>query len=76
MAHLDGELSAEPGQSVSVHLETCTACQELVASLRTTSQSLSNWTVGSVSAGLENNVAKSTSQFGFAGSNRFYSPLD
>lgn len=45
MAHLDGELSAERAQSVSTHIETCAACQELATSLRSTSRSLSTWTV-------------------------------
>jgi hypothetical protein len=45
MAHLDGELSVTQAQSVSAHLESCTACQELVTSLRSTSHTLSNWTV-------------------------------
>ena len=45
MAHLDGELSAARAQSVSTHIETCSACQELATSLRCTSHSLSNWTV-------------------------------
>jgi len=45
MAHLDGELSTDRAQSVSTHIETCADCQELVASLRNTSHSLSSWTV-------------------------------
>ena len=45
MAHLDGELSPTQSQSVSVHIESCADCQELVASLRNTSHTLSNWTV-------------------------------
>jgi anti-sigma factor RsiW len=45
MAHLDGELSAGRSQSVSTHIESCAACQELVTSLRNTSLSLSNWSV-------------------------------
>jgi hypothetical protein len=61
MAHLDGELSPARAQSVSTHLDTCAACRELAASLRNTSQSLSNWTVSlpqrldesSIGAGLE-----------------------
>ncbi len=73
MAHFDGELSADRAQSVSAHLESCAACQELVASLRKTSHSLSNWTTGAVPAGLEKNVmlaaAKSPSQPGSSGSN-------
>ena len=44
MAHLDGELSPARAQSVSAHLESCAACQELVTSLRNTSHSLSSWT--------------------------------
>jgi hypothetical protein len=45
MAHLDGELSPAQSQSVSTHIETCAACQELATSLRSTSHSLSTWTV-------------------------------
>jgi hypothetical protein len=48
MAHLDGELSAARAQSVSTHVESCAACQELAGSLHKTSQSLSNWTVSAV----------------------------
>lgn len=48
MAHLDGELSADRAQSVSSHIESCTACQELAASLRNTSHSLYSWTVSPV----------------------------
>jgi hypothetical protein len=48
MAHLDAELSPAQAQSVSIHIESCTACQELVASLRSTSHTLSNWTVSAV----------------------------
>jgi Domain of unknown function (DUF4349)/Putative zinc-finger len=45
MAHLDGELTAAQAQSVSAHIESCAACQELVTSLRNTSHTISNWTV-------------------------------
>ncbi len=45
MAHLDGELSPAQSQFVSAHIESCAPCQELVTSLRNTSQSLSSWTV-------------------------------
>jgi len=71
MAHLDGELSPARAQSVSTHMESCAACQELLTSLRNTSSSLSNWTIGCVPARLENNVRKSTSQFASGDSNRF-----
>jgi Domain of unknown function (DUF4349)/Putative zinc-finger len=59
MAHLDGELSPAGAQSVSTHLESCAACQELVTSLRGTSHSLFNWTVASapVKAGLAEHLA-------------------
>jgi len=48
MAHLDGELSPERAHSISAHLETCAACQAHATSLRSTSQSLSNWTVSAI----------------------------
>jgi hypothetical protein len=72
MAHLDGELAPERSQSVSAHLDSCAACQELMNSLRNTSQSLSSWTVGSVTTSLEGNVmlaaAKDPLRPPFAGS--------
>jgi hypothetical protein len=74
MAHLDGELSPARAQSVSTHILSCPACQELLTSLRSTSQSLCNWTVGSVPGRLENNVmlatAKSPSHSLLGGSDR------
>jgi hypothetical protein len=48
MAHLDGELSTAQSQSVSAHLDSCAACQARATSLRSTSQSLSNWTVSAM----------------------------
>jgi hypothetical protein len=75
MAHLDGELSADRAQSISAHLASCAACQELVTSLRNTSHSLSPWTVSSVPASLENSVmiatGESPSQSGSLGANWF-----
>jgi hypothetical protein len=71
MAHLDGELAVDRAPYVSAHLESCAACQELVTSLRNTSHSLSNWSVGSVPARLENNIAKPGSQTASLGSNLF-----
>ncbi len=72
MAHLDGELSADRSQSVSTHIESCAACQELSSSVRTTSQSLSSWTVAAaplnakyeerLSANLANVLSSSRSQ--------------
>lgn len=46
MALLDGELSADRAPSVSAHAESCTYCQEVLTSLRSTSQLLTSWTVG------------------------------
>lgn len=71
MAHLDGELAPARAQSVSTHVETCSACQEVVTSLQSTSQSMSNWVVGSASASLDSSVAKSALQPASAGAYRF-----
>jgi hypothetical protein len=56
MAHLDGELSPVRAQCVSAHLESCVECSSLASSLRTSSQSLSNWHVGPVPSQLEEGV--------------------
>jgi hypothetical protein len=45
MAYLDGELSAERAPSVATHIEACADCQEVRASLRNASESLSHWAV-------------------------------
>ncbi len=45
MALLDGELPADQAQSTAAHIEGCADCRELAASLHSTSQLLSNWTV-------------------------------
>jgi hypothetical protein len=55
MAHLDGELLPAQSQSVSAHIKSCAACQELVTSLRSTSSSLSSWTVSSAPTASETN---------------------
>jgi len=47
MAFVDGELSAVSAQSVIAHIDECGECREFAASLRSTSQVLSNWTVPS-----------------------------
>jgi len=44
MAFVDGELSADRAQSLASHVDQCAECRELAASLRNTSQTLSNWT--------------------------------
>jgi hypothetical protein len=71
MAHLDGELSPDQAQSVSAHIESCAACQNLMTSLRNTSQSISSWVVDSVPAQLESNVAKSVAHPASATPNAF-----
>jgi len=45
MAHLDGELAPARAESLTAHIETCAACQDVVSSLRDTSQALSTWTI-------------------------------
>jgi hypothetical protein len=45
MAFLDGELTADRAQFISAHVEECSECHGVVASIRNTSQSLTNWTV-------------------------------
>jgi flagellar motility protein MotE (MotC chaperone) len=45
MALLDGELSSEKAQTVSVHLENCESCTTLAAEMRGISESLSLWQV-------------------------------
>ena len=56
MAFVDGELSADRAQSVSAHVEMCSECQKVAASLRAASLSLSGWTAATVPANLENRV--------------------
>jgi hypothetical protein len=56
MAFVDGELNADRAQSFSAHVVTCSECLEVVASLRGTSHSLSNWTAGTVPTHLEKRV--------------------
>jgi Domain of unknown function (DUF4349) len=45
MVFVDGELSGDRAQSLSTHIDQCVECQELAASLRSTSEALSNWAV-------------------------------
>jgi anti-sigma factor RsiW len=56
MAFLDGELTSAEAQAVSSHLDQCAECAGLAAQLRSTSQSLSGWTVPAVPASLEETV--------------------
>ncbi len=53
MAFLDGELLADRAQSFSVHIDQCAECRELAASLRNTSQTLSNWTAATAPVNAE-----------------------
>jgi hypothetical protein len=52
MAFLDGELSADRVQSVSVHADSCDACGRLLQDLRQTGRSIGAWQVSSASASL------------------------
>ena len=69
MAFLDGELSASETQTVSAHLAHCTECATLADELRSTSQTLSRWSVEAVpdkveaGVGTSNAVAKPGSSF-------------
>jgi hypothetical protein len=53
MAFLDGELSADRVQFITEHAESCAACQQVVSSLRSVSQQVSNWQVGAVPSGTD-----------------------
>jgi Domain of unknown function (DUF4349) len=70
MAHLDGELSSAGAQSVSTHLEFCVTCQELVNSLRSTSHSLSSWTVRTPAASFDEHVLRELAEHKGSGSAR------
>jgi uncharacterized protein DUF4349 len=48
MAFVDGEPSARHSESISVHINQCADCREAAATLRHTSQTLSDWTVPTV----------------------------
>jgi hypothetical protein len=56
MAFLDGELSAADAQAISAHLDLCAECSALAEQFRSTSLSLSNWSVQAVPVKLEDSV--------------------
>lgn len=56
MALLDGELSVADAQVISTHLDHCPECSSLAEQFRSTSQSLSRWSVPAVPAKLERSV--------------------
>src|SRR5580700_4347852 len=58
MAFLDGELSAGDAQAVTAHVDGCAECSALAQHLRSTSLSLSNWSVSAVPAKLEDSVTE------------------
>lgn len=64
MALLDGELSPERAQAVSVHTECCASCQQVFASLLHTANSLTSWTVDQVPSQMEKRVLLSAERFG------------
>jgi hypothetical protein len=64
MALLDGELPPEEARSVSVHLDRCAECANLVQQFRVVSQSLSSWTVPAAPPSLEETVLTQSAQLG------------
>jgi hypothetical protein len=56
MALLDGELPAAEARAVSAHLAECAQCATLAEELRSTSRSLSRWSVPAVSDEIEDAV--------------------
>jgi len=56
MAFLDGQLSADRTQSVSVHMEGCSDCRTLAQQLQSTTQSLSSWKVEALSSAIGDRV--------------------
>jgi hypothetical protein len=58
MAWLDGELSQAEARAVSEHLDQCSECTKLAEQFRSTSQSLSVWSVPEVPSSLYESVSK------------------
>jgi hypothetical protein len=56
MAFLDGELSAAEAQAISAHLDQCAECTGVAEQFRSTSQSLSRWSVPTAPAKLDQSV--------------------
>jgi hypothetical protein len=56
MAFLDGEVSAADAQAISTHLDHCAECTGVAEQCRSTSRSLSRWSVPAVPAKLEHSV--------------------
>jgi anti-sigma factor RsiW len=56
MAFLDGEFSAADAQAISAHLDHCAKCAGIAEQFRSTSQSLSRWSVPAIPAKLEDCV--------------------
>ena len=64
MAYLDGELSTDRAVSVVSHLERCSECQEFAAYLKSMSQQLSTWQVGSPSERIDMRIASALNERG------------
>ena len=62
MAFLDGELAPAEAQAVSAHLNSCSECASLAERLRSTSESLAQWSVPPVPSSLEEPVMNEVSQ--------------
>jgi hypothetical protein len=64
MAFLDDELSADRTSAISAHVNSCRECHEMAESFSMTSQSLSNWMVGTVPLALDDDVLEVLSSVG------------
>jgi anti-sigma factor RsiW len=62
MAYLDGELSTAEAQAISLHLDTCANCAALAADLRSTSESLTRWTVPPIPQSIEDALQQPASK--------------
>ena len=60
MALLDGELSDERSQAMSVHLEECDGCRETRDSIQKARQSLAKWIVSNVPQHIEDHVRRAS----------------
>lgn len=75
MAFLDGELTPERAQSVSIHIEECAECQKFRDSFRSTSQTLGGWSVPAVPERVEGQVSKGVADIRSIPPNPFISDL-
>jgi hypothetical protein len=65
MAYLDGELSADRATATAAHLGECAECQGLVAELRSISQELTAWKLGTVESEMPHAISSVLEQHKF-----------